>query len=818
MLLTAAVAVALVGAPSDAQTVPPVQVELPGTDDQPDISNDGNIVVFRSVDADGAASIQVHNRIADTTAPLLATFPAGVTHPTISANGCLVAFGVFDTSTPPVTAPPATDPPATDPPATDPPATDPPATDAPTTEPPGTDPVPGGDEPAESPSQSGSEDEITPTPTLAQSDPDAGDQPVASAAAAQQVSGAASVQVVDRCADPAATVAQLTLSGLDAAPQPALSADGAVLVLSDGNDILRLARTSAGSYGSPVRFDGVDAPSDDVATRPEVTISADGSVVAFASGPADASGLGQSTLYVWNDGDVAVVQPGAWAPSISADGRLMTYEDELGVWVVDRATLGAAPIQLAPGAAMPRISADGNHVLHSVNGELRVISWTENGDMPFGVSTSSTVSGAPNPAASAGAIDAVGSVVVSDDAAPSAGTDADIVLSPQSISGSFSSTMYDLGAGDIGAVLDATLTFTNDGQASIEVAELLVDAPFQIASTDCVGSIRPGATCTIEVTFTVERLEDAFGEVSLSPAGVGASVITTEVTALGEAPPVTTTPTTSPTTTVVTGGTTGTTGTTTSGTTGGTTTSTSGTTGGTTTTTTGGSTTSRNTTTTTTTLVPGAGVTFSPATFDFAPTIVDAGRRVATIEIVNASTTAVSIVGVRLEPQNAPFEIVETACAGETLAGNSRCSVDVAFAPTDQGEASVRVIAQLDGGVEIEATLNGEGAPPPTLRFVPGVATVGQVITLRGAGFPTGLTVSVTLENGLFDGEVVVTDAGTFDVPVVVLPNTPQGPIAANVAAQDDQFAEVATTMVITSTSDRSSPSVLDGVGPNIGR
>ena len=33
-----------------------------------------------------------------------------------------------------------------------------------------------------------------------------------------------------------------------------------------------------------------------------------------------------------------------------------------------------------------------------------------------------------------------------------------------------------------------------------------------------------------------------------------------------------------------------------------------------------------------------------------------------------------------------------------------------------------------------------------------------------------------------------------------------------------DQFAEVTAAMVVTSTSDRSSPDVLDGVGPSVGR
>ncbi len=73
---------------------------------------------------------------------------------------------------------------------------------------------------------------------------------------------------------------------------------------------------------------------------------------------------------------------------------------------------------------------------------------------------------------------------------------------------------------------------------------------------------------------------------------------------------------------------------------------------------------------------------FSPTSFEFAPTIVDAGRRTGLVEIVNTTPTAVTVVGVRLDPADATgFEIVETDCAGEAVPANGRCSVTIAFAP-----------------------------------------------------------------------------------------------------------------------------------------
>ncbi len=55
------------GASSGAQTAPPVTIPYPGLDAAPDLSADGNIVVFSSLDSTGVSSIVVHDRIAGTT-------------------------------------------------------------------------------------------------------------------------------------------------------------------------------------------------------------------------------------------------------------------------------------------------------------------------------------------------------------------------------------------------------------------------------------------------------------------------------------------------------------------------------------------------------------------------------------------------------------------------------------------------------------------------------------------------------------------------------------------------------------------------------
>ena len=155
-------------------------------------------------------------------------------------------------------------------------------------------------------------------------------------------------------------------------------------------------------------------------------------------------------------------------------------------------------------------------------------------------------------------------------------------------------------------------------------------------------------------------------------------------------------------------------------------------------------------------------------------------------------------------------------CSGETLSPGDRCSVDLVFAPSTEGELSVQLVASLDSGAEVAATISGVGAPPPTLEIIPGVATVGQVVTVSGGGFPAGAAVDMTFAG--LEREVVVNDVGVFNVPLVVMRNTNPGPLAASVAAQVDVFGPVETTMLVTRTTSRSNPAILSGVGPSVAR
>jgi hypothetical protein len=752
VLATAMVAVELLGVPSGAQQVVAVPIVQQGADTASAVSDDGNIVVFRSADVNGATSIVVHNRVSAISAALPGgPFGAELGEPAVSGDGCVVAYPVSDIK---------------------------------------------------------------------------GDPPVPDGLA---IEGPGNVRVIDRCLDPALpkVLDSIAISSGTSISSPALSLDGSVLAVSNGQDILRFVRAAPTTYDAAESFDGPTPSSDAVLTAEGLDVSDDGAVVVFASG-ADPKTPSTLTVNAWTAGAVSALEDGAWSPTVSGDGRIVAYEDPNGVAVRDRiAATGSPAVNVAPKAVRPVISGDGHHVVHELDGSVRVVSWIGQGLAPFDATSSRAVSGLTAPTVSGAAIDRFGATVVSDVTEDRAGVvERDVAVSVTALSAGFSAKTFDLGRGDVGAVLDATVTFTNDGPASVGVGSVTVVPPFVIGDNRCVVSIRPQSTCTVEISVKIERYEDVFGVVTINGIGNRPSY-TTEVMALGVAPPATT-PTTTPGTTTgdgTTGVTTG--GTTTGGTTGGTTTGSTGgrpttTTGGGPTTTTGGRPTSTTGSVPTTSLLPGAAVTFSPSTFDFAPTIVSAGRRTGSIELVNSSTRSVSIVGVRLEPAPAggvgPFEIVSTTCAGQPLAASGRCSIDLVFAPTTTGAQNVQVIAQLEGGTELTAAVSGTGAPPPTLTVIPGVATVGQVVTISGGGFPTGITVGISWGDDVVPLEAIVDETGAFNLPIIVRPNTPTGPTDVVVAGQDELFADVTATMLVTATSDRTSPGVLDGVGPNVGR
>jgi hypothetical protein len=767
------------GASSGAQSAAPITIAFVGTDTDPDLSDNGNIVVFASTDLAGVSSVVVHDRLADTTTSIPGS--SGGQHPTVSADGCTVGWSVA-------------------------------AADDNEQVEPVPQPIPG-----------------TSTTTSTTEAP--ADVPVQAELLPFQAAGTdAALLVIDRCDPEAVAIGLVPPNPVANFGPAAMSGDGAVVVVSTGSEVLRFDRTADGyaptaSLTPPVEESPVeeppiqDPPLDELplAVAESVDVSDDGATVVFAAGPDLDISSGLTVFRTDRVGEVdtvATVATSAHQPSISGDGSTLAYSviaDDPASSTITIRENESVPVALGAGTR-PMISRDGIHVVYEMGDALLLRSWTGEGPDAFAQTDTLTLTGPVAPTASGPVIDRYGRTVASDSiAVPD--VDTDIMLNAITSDAGFDSDSYQLGSGVVGTDLATTVTFTNDGPASLGVASVAVDGTFTVLAESCTPVIRPGSMCTVEVGFIVQFPEEALGTVSLVPllAVAEPAPFTTEVVATGQAPPVETSTTTTTTLGSTTGGTTG--GSTSGGTTGGSTT------GGTSSTTGGSrppSTTGGRPTTTTTTEAPGA-VVFSPTSFDFAPTIIEAGRRTGLVEIVNTTPSAVAVVGVRFEPADSTaFEIVENGCGGQAVPAAGRCAITIAFAPTDTGEQSARLIASLDSGTEVSATIVGMGAPSPTLTVRPGVATTGQVVTLRGVGFPTGLTVELTWSGSISD--VAVDETGGFAIPVLVMPNTRSGPAGASVAGQDGRFGDVTATMLVTARTGRLQPSVLDGIGPNISR
>lgn len=181
----------------------------------------------------------------------------------------------------------------------------------------------------------------------------------------------------------------------------------------------------------------------------------------------------------------------------------------------------------------------------------------------------------------------------------------------------------------------------------------------------------------------------------------------------------------------------------------------------------------------------------SATSVQFAPTVIDAGRRTEVVTLTNPAGEMVGAVSV--EPTGV-FSIVDDSCTGSFNAG---CTVSVQFAPTEVGAASASIMFDLDDGSVVSAMLEGVGTPAPTMDLVPAVAGRGQTVTVFGTGFPAGSTIEFRREGTARPEQVAVDGDGTFAHVLVVLPNTPTGPMALTVPAQTDTFDDVTVDLLV---------------------
>jgi hypothetical protein len=228
--------------------------------------------------------------------------------------------------------------------------------------------------------------------------------------------------------------------------------------------------------------------------------------------------------------------------------------------------------------------------------------------------------------------------------------------------------------------------------------------------------------------------------------------------------------------------------------------------------------TTRSTVATTASPVPQP-VTFAPSAFEFAPTIINAGRRTAAVNLSNPTSDGVTVSSVIVDAAGAAdFTVDAAGCTA--VAPGATCPVSVAFAPSEAGERTTTVVATLSDGSTATLALRGIGAPAPTLSVLPGVASNGQVVAVIGSGFPAGATVEFSWNDDVVTSSIVIDDVGGFTETKVVLPNTTSGPMQLVVAAQTDLFGEVSTTLLVSDSPSRGNTAVLGGgiTGASLGR
>lgn len=778
------------------------------------ISDDGDIVVFESTsqldDGTEFTSVVVHDRTVGDVRRMPesradATSPVPTFNPSVSGNGCIVTYSTFAAA---VTETPDPDDAADEQTAAD---TDDQTNAQSDDDPDGAGDAAGSDQSAES---------SVPTATTADDEAARQTEPVVVMPAVSEL------RAVDRCSAPELTTSVLVASEPVDAPLPAaaVSSDGVFVAYSNGDAIVRMQGTVAG-YTLTSVFDTTPVPAPDVVTGPGLDITADGSVVVFEAGvdetPDDSTDPVALGLHAWTAGvgptppSVRPVASLATRPSVSADGGAIAFEAQVGsdaafsgvVLQLVTAEGGVANLSIDPQGSMPDVSSDGRHVVHNTPNGVAMVSSVSDAAMPFaGVEV--TDLGAPvgespalGAAASGPAVAALGDAVAVDPAGV-AGISPSIAVRTVPASIVLDATAYDLGNGDVGDTISTPITVTNQGPATLVLGPdaITVDAPFAVAENGCVVPVGPRSSCVIEVALTIESLDDVIGSISVAPPN--APSVSADLAALTVAPTTesaTTVTTTPPNTTPIAVPTT--VRTTTPFTTN----------------------TIRVTTPITQPATTSAPIIeidldpiFEPATFDFAATIIDAGSRTASLEIINPSSSTEVLASVEFQDPASGLTVGGTDCV--ELGVGSRCTVDLVFAPSAEGDLTDQLVATFESGSRATATVTGVGAPPPTLSIIPDVATVGQVVTVQGAGYPAGSTVELSFGDGVVDRDVVVNDVGVFNVPFVVLPNTQPGPLIAAVAGQEDAFGDTTAEMLVTKTSSGTSPMVLGSLGANVGR
>ncbi len=599
------------------------------------------------------------------------------------------------------------------------------------------------------------------------------------------VSDRAELTVVDRCANsidfplPIGTVVDTVSfdaasAGAGQVAAPALSFDGSTIVWSTGREIRRYVRPAAGGpHALSQTFDVVAGGVPEMMTGSHTDVSADGQTVVFLAGPGSSPfEPSPANVYVWTSTTpqldpelISTTTTGEAAPSssasptITADGSFVVFESsavELAVAgptsVVPPFVVGVDRVArtgqiLVEDASRPAVSSDGNHVVYQRRGAVRVLS-----------------------------SDATSTV------------DEDIEeLSAAQPTGAVAISQF-----------GRWLVFAS----TTDLADLADPADLADASAPASPSPEAAAVWAIDrassnpdVVDTTTSTTQPPTSTTVAPATTSPTEATPTVPDSGSEPATTVPATTSPSTVIVPRFPTV----------------------GTPFPTVGFPPVPRRSSTSTFSRSnssfdpdPAADLTAFAVPVTFEPTVIDAGRRTASVVFTNPTSDPVEVTSAVIEPP-AVFEIVSDSCSGTSVVAGGTCLVEVRFAPTAVGPTSAVLTFEVAGSSPVTALLDGEGVPEPTMDLVPPVAGAGQTVTVFGVGFPPGSIIEL-LQPGSSTTESITVDVdGTFAHVVVVLPNTPTGPITLSVAGQLDWFADVDGELLVSSRGAASADAALRG-------
>ena len=142
------------------------------------------------------------------------------------------------------------------------------------------------------------------------------------------------------------------------------------------------------------------------------------------------------------------------------------------------------------------------------------------------------------------------------------------------------------------------------------------------------------------------------------------------------------------------------------------------------------------------------------------------------------------------------FEISTENCIRFRINPGSTCSIDVSFAPTDQGYRTATVIIANDLGQYTTVLVNGSGTRVVRLQAATSSIDAGDDLGLGGSGFPANAAVSISWADGRGQSVTTISVAdGSFLVLLPTRSNERSGDRV--IVAQSGDYVAKATVSVI---------------------